>query len=151
MKVCVSCEKDVSGREAVPIREDRIIHAIRTVKKALRIAQMNELYVCSDCMEEHIKKRKSFEKTMLFASILAALLALLVIISPLLSGRLDLWSLFSGFVLAALVFTLPIYFKYAPAVEAAPLPAKPAPDLLVKIVRPEKKKPKPKRKKSRKK
>ncbi|MFZ5500640.1 MAG: hypothetical protein ACOY58_01830, partial [Candidatus Micrarchaeota archaeon] len=72
MKICVSCENDVAGKEAYPVKEDRIIRAIRSIKKALKIAQMNELYVCKDCLEAHGKKRKSFEKTMLFAAILAA-------------------------------------------------------------------------------
>ena len=147
MKVCVSCEEDVSGKDAVAIKEDRVIRIIRKAKKALRIAQMNELYVCSDCMEEHKKKRKSFEKTMLFASLLSALLALLVIVSPLLSGRLDIWGLFSGLILAAFVLTLPIYFKYTPAVEVSAVATVPAPGLLVKAVKPEKKKKKSLKKK----
>lgn len=146
MKVCVSCEKDVAGRKAVPIREDRIIRAIRAIKKTLNIAQMNELYVCADCMEEHKKKRKSFEKTMLFASILAALLALMVLLSPLLSGDLEPWGLFSGLVLALFVLTLPIYFKYAPAMESSAMAEIPSPAQLAKVVRPERKAKKKKKK-----
>lgn len=138
MKVCVSCEKDVSGKEAFPIREDRVIRAIRSVKKALRVAQMNELYVCKDCLEGHKKKRKSFEKTMIFASILGALLALLVLLSPVLSGRIDPLGVLSGLLLALLVFTLPIYFKYAPAVEDSV--SVPVTEPLVKAVRPERSK-----------
>ena len=41
MKVCISCEMDVTGKKAYPIKEDRIIKAVRAVKKAFGIAKMN--------------------------------------------------------------------------------------------------------------
>lgn len=151
MKVCVSCEEDVAGKDAVAVKEDRVIRLIRSVKKTLRIAQMNELYVCSDCMVEHKKKRKSFEKTMLFASLLSALLALLVVIAPLLSGRIEIWGFFSGIILAAFVLTLPVYFKYTPAVEVSAMAAVPAPEAIAKAVKPEKAAKKPVKKKTKRK
>ena len=62
MKVCISCQKDMEGKRAVPVKEDRIIRVIRTIKKTLGIAQMNELFVCEIDLEEHVQRRKSFEK-----------------------------------------------------------------------------------------
>jgi predicted nucleic acid-binding Zn ribbon protein len=135
MKVCVSCEKDVSGKAAVPVKEDRIIKAIRAIKKALRIAQNNELYVCSDCLEKHAQKRKSFERTMLIAALLAALLAVLVMLSPILSGRFDPVAFISGIVLALFILTLPVYFKYAPAAEVAAGGGMPAPSMVARTAK----------------
>lgn len=116
MKVCVSCQADVEGRPAVPVREDRIIRAIRAFKRLLNIAQMNELYVCNACMKQHTERRKAFEKTMLFASVIAGLMLVVIILAPLLSGRFDVIAILSGFVVAGFILVLPI-FKYAPAVE----------------------------------
>jgi hypothetical protein len=127
---------DVEGKRAVPVREDRIIRTIRTLKRALNVAQNNELYVCESCMQTHLERRRSFEKTMLFASVFAGLIFLVILIVPLLSGRIDPWGVVSGFIVAGFVLLLPI-FKYAPAVEgvsastfaqpAKPLPAAPLP------------------------
>ncbi len=103
MKVCVSCQQDVSAKKAMPVKEDRIIKGIRAAKKLLRIAQMNELFVCEECMQKHLERRRSFEKTVLFASVFAG---------------------------ALFILALPV-FKYAPAVEgvsanAFKMAAKPA-------------------------
>jgi hypothetical protein len=118
MKVCVSCQKDVENRRAARVREDRIIKGIRSLKSAFRIAQNNELYVCEDCLPKHMERRKSFEKTMLFASVFAGLMMLVIIVAPLLSGRFDPWAVVSGVVVAIFILALPI-FKYAPAVEGS--------------------------------
>ncbi len=126
MKVCIICQKDVSGKAAVPIKEDRIIRTIRGVKKVFGIAQMNELFVCSDCTATHAERRKSFEKSMLFASVLAGLVLVILLAAVVLSGRFDPWGLISAFVVALFVLVLPV-FKYAPAVEAAAMKAAPVP------------------------
>jgi hypothetical protein len=117
MKVCISCEADVSGRKAYPVKEDRIIRAVRTVKKALRIARMNELYVCDACLEKHRVRRQSFEKSMLFASVLGGLIIIVMLGVMLLSGKLDLWAVVSSLIIGGFVMLLPL-FRYAPAVEA---------------------------------
>src|SRR5512143_1078798 len=121
MKVCISCQTDVSAKTAYPIREDRIIKVIRAVKKALGIAQMNELYVCKDCLPKHNERRKSFEKSMLFASVFAGLVLVILLATIILSARFDAWAVVSAFIVV-----LPV-FKYAPAVEAPPEPAVPVP------------------------
>ncbi|MFH0737143.1 MAG: hypothetical protein V1827_00670 [Candidatus Micrarchaeota archaeon] len=124
MKVCVSCEADVSGKSAVPIKEDRIVGTIRAVKKALGVAQNNELYVCSSCMPKHIERRRSFEKTMFLSSIFAGIVVFLIFLSPFLSGRFDLMAVVSGVIVAIFILMLPI-FKYAPGVGQPAMAASP--------------------------
>lgn len=126
MKVCISCQTDVSSKTAYPIKEDRIIKVIRGVKKALGIAQMNELYVCKDCLPKHNERRKSFEKSMLFASVFAGLVLVILLAAIILSARFDAWAVISAFIVAGFIVVLPV-FKYAPAVEAPPEPAAPVP------------------------
>jgi hypothetical protein len=134
-KLCVSCQVDVEGKKAFPIAEDRVIRGIRGVKKALGVAQMNKLFVCEACMPKHMERRRSFEKTMLFASVLAGIMLLIMIIAPLLSGRFEAWAFLSGFIVAGFIVLLPVMFKYVPAVEGVSAlakappggPARPAP------------------------
>ena len=128
MKVCVDCQKDVSGMRAVKIKEDRIIDFIRKVKRALKISRENELYVCYTCLPIHKEKRKSFEKTMLIFSVVAALILLLMLATTLISGRFELWAIVSGLLIIALLLVFSLIFRYAPAaVETAPvlIPGKP--------------------------
>lgn len=121
MKICVSCEMEVEGKKAFPIREDRIIKIVRTIKKAVGIAKMNELYVCEACQDKHTVRRKAFEKSMLFASVLAGLIVVVVLVMLLLSGKLDVWAVVSAFIIGVFILVLPI-FKYAPALENVPSP-----------------------------
>jgi len=117
MKICISCQTAVEGKKAIPIKEDRIIRVIRTVKKVFGIAQMNELYVCENDLKEHKKRRNSFEKSMLFASVLAGIVVIMVLGALLLSGRFEPWPVLSAFVIGVFVLALPL-FKYAPALES---------------------------------
>lgn len=119
MKVCISCETDVSGKKAYPIKEDRIIRAVRSIKKALNIAKMNELYVCENCLAKHKARRQSFEKSMLFASVLGGLIIIVMLGMMLLSGKLDPWAVASSFVIGGFVMLLP-FFRYTPAVQLPP-------------------------------
>ncbi|MBD3210947.1 hypothetical protein GF318_06230 [Candidatus Micrarchaeota archaeon] len=117
MKICIATQKSVEGKRAVKVKEDRIIKAIRAIKKALGIAQMNELYVSEEHLEEHLKRRRSFEKSILFASVVAGLLVIAVLAALFLSGRFDLWAVVSALIVGTFVLALPL-FKYAPAVES---------------------------------
>lgn len=126
-KLCISCQMDVEGRKAFPIQEDRIIRGIRAVKKALGVAQMNKLYVCEACMPKHMERRRSFEKTMLFASVLAGIMLLIMIIAPIWNGRFEAWGFLSGFIVAGFIVLLPVMFKYVPAVEGVSASAKAPP------------------------
>jgi len=124
MRVCIVCEKDVEGKRAVPVKEDRVIRLVRAAKRLVGIAKMNDLYVCEADLPKHSERRKGFEKSMLFASVLAALLLVLVLGMIVLSGNFEVWSLVSAFVIAGFVLVLPL-FKYTPAVEATALPPEP--------------------------
>jgi len=119
MKVCISCEADVSGRKAYPIKEDRIIGAVRTIKKSLGIAKMNELYVCENCLDKHKARRQSFEKSMLFGSVLGGLIVIVLLGLIVLSGKPDPWSIVSSLVIGGFVMALPL-FRYTPAVQLPP-------------------------------
>jgi hypothetical protein len=117
MKVCITCQKSVEGKKAVRIREDRIIRTIRSIKQALHIAQMNELYVCEGDIKAQLERRRAFEKNLLLASILAGIVFLLIVASLLLSGNFDPVVLLYAVVIAAFVISLPL-FGYAPALES---------------------------------
>ncbi|MDD5171419.1 MAG: hypothetical protein PHF60_00080 [Candidatus ainarchaeum sp.] len=127
MKVCVACQANVENKAAVPIKEDRIIRTIRAIKKFFGVAQMNELYVCEADLPKHMERRRSFERTMLFASIFAGLVIILLLYSIISSGRFDAWAMVSAFVVALFVLALPL-FRYTPAVELGMAqPPKPPP------------------------
>ncbi len=117
MRICIYTQESVVGIKAARIKEDRIIRSIRTIKKIFGIAQMNELYVSEEHIAEHKKRRKSFEKSMLFASVFAGLILLIVLVSPFFSGRFDLWAVISAFIIALFILALPL-FKYSPALES---------------------------------
>lgn len=116
MKICIYTEQDVTGKKAIPIREDRIIGTIRFFKKIFGVAQNNELFVSEDHIEEHRKRRKSFEQSMLFASVFAGIVILLVLFSLVFNQNYDLWAFISAFVIGGFVLALPL-FKYSPALQ----------------------------------
>lgn len=131
MKICVSCEADVEGKRALKIKEDRVIKAVRALKKALNIAKNNELYVCEACLPKHKEKRQSFEKSVLFGTVIAVVLLVILLGMLLLSGRFDPWAIVSVFVICGFILALP-FFRYAPGVEGdlpqqAPATLTPAP------------------------
>lgn len=116
MRICIYTQKSVEGQLAVPVKDDRVIRTIRTIKRFFGIAQMNELYVSVPHIEEHKKRRSSFEKSLLFASVFAGLIIVAVIVSLVLSGRFDLWAIISAFIISGFVLALPL-FKYSPALQ----------------------------------
>ncbi|MBU0532371.1 hypothetical protein KKB44_02655 [Candidatus Micrarchaeota archaeon] len=141
MKICIACQKNIEGMKAVRVKEDRIIKTIRSIKTLLRIAQMNELYVCESDLPEHKNRRRSFEKSILFASVLAGLLVVVVLVALILSGRFDVWAIISAFIIGTFVLALPL-FKYTPSVEetltrAAPKIAVPPPHLITPAMKKE--------------
>lgn len=119
MRICIYTQKSVDGQLAVPVRDDRIIKTIRAVKKFFGIAQMNELFVSVPHLEEHKKRRRQFEKSLLFASVFAGLIIVVVLFSLLFSGRFDIWAIASAFIIAGFVLALPL-FKYSPAIVTTP-------------------------------
>jgi len=134
MKICIACEKDVEGMRAVRVKDDRVIRFFRSVKKTLGIARMNDLYVCEVDLPKHQERRKSFEKSMLFAVVLAGIVLVLVVIMLLLAGRFEVWALVSALIISGFILLLP-FFRYAPAVEI-PAAVRPPPPALLQAVAP---------------
>ena len=116
MRICIYTQESVEGQKAIRVKEDRIIRTIRKIKQAFGIAQMNELYVSEEHLKEHKKRRGSFEKSMLFASVFAGFIIVIVLFSLIFSGRFDLWAVVSAFIIAGFILALPL-FKYSPALE----------------------------------
>ncbi len=113
MKICIYTQKTVEGERAIPIQEDRIIRGIRAIKKIFGVAQNNELFVSEAYLQEHSKRRKSFEKSMLFASVLAGLVFIAVLYSIVSSGRFEVLAILSAFIIGGFILCLPL-FKYSP-------------------------------------
>ncbi len=117
MKVCIVCQKDISGKSAVPVKEDIIIRTIRSFKQFFHIATNNELFVCSDDVPVHEERRKSFERSMIFFGVLSAIVVLLLVGTLLLSGRFDIFAFISAILIGIFILLLSIVFKYSPAIE----------------------------------
>jgi len=117
MRVCIVCQKDVSGKNAKPIKEDNIIRLIRALKQTFRIAANNELYVCEDDLPVHLQRRRSFERSMILFGVLSAIVVVLLLGTMLLSGRFEIWAVFSALIVGVFILLLAFVFRYAPAVE----------------------------------
>ena len=115
MRVCIVCQKEV--KSGARVREDPAIRLIRTVKRLLGIARNNELYVCAQDIPAHAQRRKNFEKNLIIASVIGALLVLVLIVLPLLAGRLDVIGLVSALFIGVLIVLAVVFFRYTPAIE----------------------------------
>jgi hypothetical protein len=116
-KKCVVCQKDLVSGRAARVKEDFVINGIRKVKKALRVARGNELYVCENDYEKQQARRKDYEKNIvIFATIGVVIFAMLNVL-PLIGGRLEISFFLSTFFLSALIVIVPVVFKYVPASE----------------------------------
>ena len=120
MKKCIVCEKDMSGKKSHKVIEDHIIKTIRGFKQFFKIAANNELCVCEDDLAKHLEKRKSFEKSMIFIGVLSAAVVILLIGAIVLSGRFDIFAIFSALLIGGFIVLFGILFKYAPALEERP-------------------------------
>lgn len=116
MKVCITCEKEITDSDCLKVKEDVIIRTIRSIKQKIGKAKMNELYVCKADEQKHTERRKSFEKRMLFAALISGIVLILLFISLILSGRFEPFAIISGLFISIMIpgFAL---FSYAPAVE----------------------------------
>ncbi|NYZ77005.1 hypothetical protein H0O02_01675 [Candidatus Micrarchaeota archaeon] len=119
MKVCVDCQKEISGKKAVRVREDRVIVSIRWLKRLFKVSKENELYVCEEDMKKHAERRKSFEKSMMIFAVLAAMIFLLLLASIVISGRVEFWTILSAIAIVLLLLFFSLLFKYVPGVEGA--------------------------------
>jgi uncharacterized membrane protein len=117
MKICIECEKDVSGKKAVKIREDRIIQAIRKVKEITRTAQGNELYVCEEHVEQHKTRRKKFERSILIFGILAGVVVVLLVGMLLMSEKFDIILFIYSVLIGVFILAIAVIFRYCPGME----------------------------------
>lgn len=103
-KVCIICGKEKDG---TPIKDDIVIRTIRKIKGALRLATNNTLVVCRECTDDYAKKRAKFEKTLVQYVVVAAILLVLILVLPLLSGKLfSLESLIFGILIGIFIIAL---------------------------------------------
>jgi hypothetical protein len=118
-KICVVCHKEKQGR---PVRDDIVLKSIRRVKEVLKISTGNDLVVCPDDYEEAKKRRQDFEKSLLTAGGIGAVLGIILVVIAVISGRDIIGILSSILFLIALViiFALLSFYKYFPAVEEKP-------------------------------
>jgi len=119
MKICIECEKNVEGMKAVKIKEDNVIAAIRKIKRAIRAAKENDLYVCEEHVKQHIERRKSFQKALILFGIAAVLIFILGLISMILSGNFNVIGFIAAVVISIFLILFAILFKYTPDVESA--------------------------------
>jgi hypothetical protein len=110
----------MSSSKCYKVKEDLIIKTIRNFKQFFRIATNNELFVCEEDLEKHNKKRKDFEKSIVFFGVLSAAVVILLIGTILLSGRFDVFAIFSAFLIGGFILLFAVTFKYAPAIEMDP-------------------------------
>ncbi|MDD5023014.1 MAG: hypothetical protein PHU63_02495 [Candidatus ainarchaeum sp.] len=118
-KVCIICRGEMKdSKNAVKIKDDQIITSIRKIKEKMNMATKNELYVCNQHKEEHMKRRKSFEKSILLTAILAfVIFVLLSIIPPITTGNINLSSILLGLLIGIMLLLLNGFIKYTPDVE----------------------------------
>lgn len=116
-KLCMVCEKPVVGMKAVKIKDDAVLIFIRNLKRALRIAQENELYVCEADLKKHQQKREEFQKAAILFSILASIVLVVVLAGALISGTINFVALFASFVIALMIVLFSLIVKYVPATE----------------------------------
>jgi hypothetical protein len=96
--VCIICEKEKHGER---ISDDIVISTIRAVKAKFGWAKNNTLVVCSDCMQEHKKKRATFERRIVWYGGLGVIFAALLMLVS-----FSLPAIFGGLIIVAiLVFT----------------------------------------------
>jgi len=117
-KVCIVGKEEVKGKNSVPVKEDIFITSIRSIKEFFKIAAGNELVVCSDHIEEALKRRKEFESSIIKVVALVSVLAVLAIIVSVLNGNFV--AIISSLVLVILLGILLVIislFKYYPAID----------------------------------
>ncbi|VVC01365.1 Uncharacterised protein [uncultured archaeon] len=123
-KVCIVCEKEKSG---YPVEDDAVIHAIRRVKQAFKVARNNELVVCEDCLEEHRKKRQKYEKNLVMHVVIAAIvLIIFFFVSVFSPSGISFTGILLGILLAALVVGLSVFNHWPKIAESGAKAAAPA-------------------------
>ena len=122
MRACIICQKEITGN-ALRVKEDFIILGIRRAKQALHMAKNNELFVCENDVKTHQQKRKNYERDLVIFSVIAAIVFVALIVIPILSGKFNPIYILSSIFLSFVIILVPVFFKYAPAVEQQPVTA----------------------------
>jgi len=150
-RICIVSRKEVPPGTGTPIRQDAIIGTIRKIKSRLGILQNNELVVSDECLEEYQKKRSKFEKMAVVYTTIAAVLVLLLVFAPLLFGApFNLMSIFFAIVLGVMVAALAL-LGYVPGIDTGKEPKPRTPNQIAKKLAPKKSTYKPKAKPAKKK
>ncbi|MCX6772375.1 MAG: hypothetical protein NTV88_01230 [Candidatus Micrarchaeota archaeon] len=105
-KYCVVCFKEKDGYK---VYDDFVIRTIRGIKKRLGIAKNNSLVVCKDCLEEHRKKRKAYEKTLIIHIVLAGVVLVAFVLLPILTSGFSITAIALGIFLAALIVGMAVF------------------------------------------
>lgn len=113
-------KEDITSGEAYKVKNDLVIESIIKLKKFLGTYQGNELYVAKSSLEEYKKKRKEFEQSLIFTSILIALIWLIGILS-IFNNLSNLAQIFSTilmlFLITFLLIIMIIFTRYIPNIE----------------------------------
>ncbi|MFA5050148.1 MAG: hypothetical protein WC501_04015 [Candidatus Micrarchaeia archaeon] len=119
--VCIISKKELDTAElkdAKKVKDDAVIKFIRKIKKKLNMETGNNLYVSKGCIEEHTKRRKSFEKGLLIAAILAVLIFFGLVILPIIfTQSINFGSIMLGILLAIIMVVFFGLIKYTPQIE----------------------------------
>ncbi len=116
MRVCVSCEKEIP-KGGFPVKDDKIIQVIRSIKRKLNIAKDNELVVCDSCKVKHATRRSQYERSLPIWIGVAVLCFLGLTVLPLLSGSLSISSIIIGILFAGLLLFFAVVLRYVPAMK----------------------------------
>jgi Ca2+/Na+ antiporter len=118
-RVCIICNKEFpKGGYIVP--DDMIIKSIRKIKQTLNMAKNNELMVCEECVPAHRKKRAAFEKNVAMYLVFSAIVFLVLVIVPILSGNFSFATIIVGLALCIFLVLLSVLGSYSPRAEGLP-------------------------------
>ncbi len=116
-RICIVSRKEVPLGSGTPVKQDAIIGTIRKIKARLGILQNNELVVSDECLEQYQKKRSKFEKMAVVYTTIAAVLVLLLVFAPLLFGAtFNLMSIFFAIILGIMIAALAL-LGYVPGLD----------------------------------
>ena len=115
IKVCIICANETFDGEL--IQDTQIIKAIRTLKQKLKMASNNQLAVCPAHFEDFVKRRKSFERKVLFHVGLSVLIVFISVLLPLMTSRpVEPMSVFLVLILALFLSALSL-LSYVPPLQ----------------------------------
>jgi len=118
-KICIIHQKESDG---IPVRDDFVLKAIRSVKKAFRVSTGNQLVVCKAHIEEAKKRRAKFEKSLVTSAGIGALFGLIMLVISIMSQRSIFDILRSILLLVFLVIVMAALslYQYFPSIEGGP-------------------------------